>query len=217
MSFIRRGRPLHLIALARDFFFTLIFPRREITSFISEEDANYHLRFLRGDNLLILPTHFESLPVTQSSEIRLVFHGDGGYRPNQEALFSLNKIGESLGKIVHVFGKGYKHQERFPNCNFHGYIPEELLFRSLDIHLAPIMSGAGVKTKVALPLSLGLRVITNIESSVGLLPNRNLLVGENLQDLISLVGQEFRRQWSYSGVIDKVYSKDDYSLLDHFL
>jgi hypothetical protein len=217
ISFIQRGHIRQIAALARDFFFTLKFPQREITSFISEEDANFHTRFLRHDNLFILPTHFEPMPVTRSNKIRLVFHGDGGYKPNQEALFSLNKIGSALGMTVQVVGKGYKNQERFPYCDFHGYVPEQYLYQSLDIHLAPLNSGAGIKTKVALPLSLGLRVVANPESSIGLLPNQNLIIGKNLQELIALISKEISREWTYLGVVDKIYSQDDWVALGEIL
>jgi hypothetical protein len=216
-SLIRSGEILQLIPLARDFFNILRFPQREITSFISEEDANQHTRFLKQDRLFILPIHFESMVLNQSTMSRLVFVGDGSYGPNQKSLKFLNTIGSFTGQKIHIIGKGYRNQSSFPNCNFHDYVSNQLLLWTNDIHLAPIKYGAGLKTKVALPLTNGLRVIASLESSKGFMANKNLKVAKSKQDFITLVLSELMLEWTHVTSHQRIYDRDDRPMLDHFI
>jgi len=216
-SLIRSGQILQLLPLIRDYLNILMFPEREITSFISEEDANRHLRFLRRDHLLILPIHFESMVLNQSSRPRLVFVGDGSYRPNQKCLKFLDELGRLTGQEIHVMGKGYRNKSRFSNCKFHGYVSDHLLLWTNDIHLAPIKYGAGLKTKVAMPLTYGLRVIASLESSKGLCANRNLKVAKSKQDFSALVISELMLEWSHVTSHQRIYDRDDRPMLDRFI
>jgi hypothetical protein len=217
ISLIRSGQILQLLPLVRDYLNILMFPQREITSFISEEDANRHPRFLKKDHLLILPIHFESMVLNQSSWPRLVFVGDGSYGPNQKCLKFLSELGLFTGQEIHIIGKGYRNQSRFPNCKFHGYVSDHLLLWTNDIHLAPIKYGAGLKTKVAMPLTYGLRVIASLESSKGICANRNLKVAKSKQDFFALVQNELTLEWNHANTGQKVYERDDRLMLDHFI
>ncbi len=216
LSLIRSGQILQLLLLIRDFFYIMIFPKREITSFISEEDARRHKRFLKQDCLFILPIHFESMAINRSSRARLVFVGDGSFGPNQKCLTFLNTIGKATGQEIQVFGKGFRHQNRFPNCIFHGYVDDQRLLWTNDIHLCPIKYGAGLKTKIALPLAYGLRVIANLESSIGFARNRNLKVAQSKDEFIELVRRELILNWVHKRSHQNIYQRDDIHKLDKF-
>jgi hypothetical protein len=217
LSLILSGQLIQLFALVRDVFNIYKFPKREIVSFISEVDANRHIKFTKRDHIFILPIHFEPLVVNQSSRVRLVFVGDGSYAPNRKSLKFLNLVGEVSGQEIHVFGKGYKHQNRFPRLKFHGYVADHLLLWSNDIHLSPIKRGAGIKTKVALPLSMGLRVIADFESSFGIVRDRNFRVAHSREDFMAMVLEELSYDWEYLGSKQGIYERDDICNLELFL
>ena len=216
-SLIRSGQVHQLILLVRDAFNILRFPSREITTFISEKDAGRHVRFSKQDRLFILPIHFESMAVNQSLKPRLVFVGDGSYGPNQRSLKFLNELGSFTGQEIHIFGKGYRHQNRFPHCKFHGYVDDHSLLWTNDIHLSPIKLGAGLKTKVALPLTYGLRVIASFESSSGFCKNSNLKIAHSKRDFYSLVQEVLGSDWKHKSSYEAIYQRDDMFKLDLFL
>jgi hypothetical protein len=217
VSMIKQGYLLQILALLRDVFFTGIFPKREITTFISERDASYHPRFLRSDNLFIIPIQFAPQIVKLATESRLVFTGDGGYRPNANSLTFLNELGAKLGKQITVIGRGYSDFDDYPHCNFVGYVDRADLFQSLDIHLVPVLLGAGIKTKSANPLAVGLRVIASEEAAIGLKPIENLSVVKDFSEFAETTRKVLAQTWAYQETFNEVYSKDDLAKLLNFL
>jgi hypothetical protein len=217
LSLIKQGRLLQIVVLFRDIFYTSLFPRREITSFISERDASYHRRFLRKDNLFIIPIQFEPSIVNLSTEPRLVFVGDGSYYPNAHALTFLNELGAKLGQSITVIGKNYNNVANYPHCKFIGYVSRSDLFRSQDIHLVPVWLGAGIKTKAANPLSVGLRVIASEDAAVGLKPTKNLSTAKDFSEFIETTRQVLAQDWEYQERAMNVYLRDDLNSLKAFL
>ena len=127
--------------------------------------------------------------VHPSSEIRLVFVGDGSYGPNAAAITFLTKVLQLLPVTsqIHIYGRGFRNLDaRFV---IHGYTPNEEMYFENDVHLAPISSGAGLKLKVAVPLANGLRVISTPEGAIGLKQNPKLLIAPDEKSFASLILQ----------------------------
>ena len=210
LSMIRQLKLLHVLALIRDMYFIQRAPKLEIVTFISIDDARRHRKFSAKFNNYILPIQFPRIAVSQSSETRLMFVGDGKYSPNRQALALLNQIGEASGQIVNIVGRGYPERSNLAFCNFLGYVADSDLYHDKDIHLAPIISGAGIKTKIALPLFLGLRVIALEQAATGLRFNKNLKIAKNICDFTHHIFDfEQDRLWAYEGITEKIYEKDD--------
>jgi len=114
-----------------------------------------------------VPIHWKRFrPLPQLGQRRIVLVGDGNYLPNRRAaewvLTQLVPKLRALGATnpVWIYGPGYeKGQDR--TVIFAGYEPDtNALYRCGDIHIAPVVSGAGMNSKVAVPLLAGLTVIT---------------------------------------------------------
>jgi len=216
-SLLKRGKFLQLVALLRDIYFTSIFPQREITSFISVRDAKFHPWFLRKDNLFILPIHFTEQLVTHSTEARLIFVGDGNFRPNQYALPFLNKLGKKLGLPIWVIGQNFPYKSKYPYLTFLGYVDSSDLFKSMDIHIVPIRYGSGIKTKVALPLSLGLRVVSSKSAAVGIRRVETLKVANSIDTFAATIQEQMNQNWKFTDTFLNVYESDDFEKLKCFL
>ena len=122
----------------------------------------------------------------------------------------MNQIGEASGQIVNIVGRGYPERSNLAFCNFLGYVADSDLYHDKDIHLAPIISGAGIKTKIALPLFLGLRVIALEQAATGLRFNKNLKIAKNICGFTHHIFDfEQDRLWAYEGITEKIYEKDD--------
>jgi hypothetical protein len=167
-SLIRKGYYLQIIAYLRDLFFIWTAPKFDLITFITEHDREAEYSWWK---FRVKPFVFPILDLDRKiddlSSQRLVFVGDGSYRPNQQALKFLEDLYPLLTSkpTVHVFGRGFSSNN--PGFVVHGYVEDRALYQLGDIHLAPITSGAGLNLKVAIPLWNGLRVITTKEGSNG--------------------------------------------------
>ena len=154
--------------LIRDLFFIWTSPKIDLITFISERDSNREkLWWSRRSVPLILSIHGLDREVRPSKSPRLVFSGDGRYRPNQKALKFLSKTSEFLppNLRIHLIGRGITNTRK--NFIVHGYLTHQDMYFAKDIYLAPIKYGGGLKLKVAVPLWNGLRVISTPEGSSG--------------------------------------------------
>jgi hypothetical protein len=135
--------------------------------------------------------------------------GDGAYEPNSDALDFLNKLGESLQEKILVIGRGYESGKVHSYCEFIGYLSENEIYKTKDIHLAPIRIGAGIKTKVALPLFLGMRVVAFTRATNGLKPSYNLYTADSIEEftkeIIKLRGD---KTWKFEGHKSDLYLED---------
>jgi hypothetical protein len=217
-SRIYNGEYTQILALLRDFFWIFMFPRRELTTFISELDASKHKHFLRNDKLFIVPIEFGIFELRKSEKMRLVFIGDGNYEPNRGALMILDKIAKSLNVRVTIIGKDFPRDPMFSQFDYLGYLPREELFQTKDILLAPGITGAGVKTKVALPLSLGLRVISSYHSGNGILNLPNLWKVSSTREFMDVLKAVMDDDsWEYSGPLKNIYLKNEAAHLSDYL
>jgi len=218
MSRARGGHPTQLLALLKDIFWICLFPKREIVTFISPQDAARHQYFLRNDTCLVLPIMFDKPPVSHTDTVRLVFIGDGRYQPNRDALKFLELVAQGIGKKIVVMGEGYPQNRSPKYFDYLGYVPTSQVFHTNDIFLVPVNTGAGIKTKAALPLALGLRVVATEHSKNGLLDNSNLWVASSVGEFIIILKSLLMdNDWRYCGHVDAIYSHDDSDLIRNFL
>lgn len=159
ISLFSSGSLMHLVLLLRDVFYTEIFPKTELVTFLTQAEATAQSRFCRKRLLKIMPLIPVAPLLKQDSTPRIVFVGDGSYKPNRQCLRFLDELGLALFEKISVIGKGYPHKKSFKNIEWLGYQSDSELYKEGDIHLAPISLGAGIKTKVVIPLMLGLPVV----------------------------------------------------------
>lgn len=166
-----------IFALVRDLYWVWNSPRIDLLTFITKRDALAEKNWWKSKTVpLIFPISNLVRNVNLSHQIRYVFIGDGNYGPNKKALVFLSKVLDLLNNevVIDVYGKNFHSMDsRF---RIHGYTNNSEIYFDKDIHLAPVTSGAGLKLKVAIPLSNGLKVITTPEGSNGFRPNRLLKV-----------------------------------------
>ncbi len=214
-SRLYNGELKQIVALMRDVYYLISKPKYEVQTFISLRDSRI-LRRRTALNTYIVPNVIKNYKLDPSYDPRLVFIGDGKYKPNQSAVNYLESILKFLpkGTYIHVFGRGYKKSH--PNIVFHGYAPSAELYRQGDVHLAPIFYGAGIKNKVAIPLSLGLPVVTTQQGANGINPCSGLYVENKPEKFVKAIQSAtetqtpiFRNQ--------KIYSDDESSELIQFL
>jgi hypothetical protein len=173
LSLIMSGSIIHIPLLLRDKFYTARFPETELVTFLTQVDSSGESRFCRNRLIRIFPI-MPLLPlVKNTTTTRIVFVGDGSYRPNRRCLKFLNQLGKELGTKISVIGKGYSAKKSFKNIEWLGYRGDSELYWERDVHIAPVTLGAGIKTKVAAPLMLGLPVIVfpNLTTPFKALPN----------------------------------------------
>lgn len=216
-SLIRRGDLKQLPILLRDLFWIWTSPRIDFLTFITKRDSEKE-KFWWSKRLhpIIYPIQDLKRLVHPSSEMRLIFVGDGSYGPNTQAITFLTKVLQLLPPTIqiHVYGKGFKNSDsRFI---FHGYSSNQEMYFENDVHLAPITFGAGLKLKVAVPLANGLRVISTPEGANGLKQNSNLFIAPDEKSFASLILQlEVNRDiTSVSGSVDIYQVQEDSLVID---
>jgi hypothetical protein len=177
-----------LFLLIRELFHLRTSPVLDLLTYVSKSDSFSDSFFLPHQNpALIFPLSGLSRVVETTKEKRLVFIGDGFYRPNRLALNFISEVLEryNLNYPVHVYGKGYRPVSG--NFYFYGYTEQGLIYKSEDIHLAPRIAGAGINLKVAIPLANGLKVITNSNGANGIFPMGELLVARNQAEFAEMI------------------------------
>ena len=178
LSMARHGSIGEALKYLRDWLVLSRTPKLDLITFISDRDRRAEHRWLaRRGPAFVIPNCLPKERVNKSDTVRLVFVGPGNYGPNIRALKFLEHVLDRLPAniFIDVFGdnpKGKSHSR----LRFHGYTDSHALYSEQDIHLVPITSGAGIKNKSAIPLSLGLRVIATSEGANGLAQNENLFI-----------------------------------------
>jgi Glycosyl transferases group 1 len=182
MSLAKMGRLEHLVLLARDLFWVWTAPKIDLITFITQRDAIQERSWWKDRSApLIFPIKPLDRLVVNSHDSKLVFVGDGSYGPNVAALKFLEEVLNYLNDDtkVHLYGKNLSSSS--PSFICHGYVPNDELYESSDIHLAPISSGGGLKLKVAVPLWNGLRVVATPEAANGFNIGPNLRVAPTVE------------------------------------
>ena len=180
LSLLRSGDLKQIPILIRDLLWLWTAPRLDMLTFITRRDAEAEKTWwAKRLNPLVFPVQNLERRINPSTETRLIFVGDGKYGPNIRAMKFLTKVLDYLptNQQIHVYGRGFKTVDsRFV---LHGYCTKEEMYFENDIHLAPIESGTGLKLKVAVPLSSGLRVIATPEGANGFTQNSNLFLASD--------------------------------------
>jgi hypothetical protein len=156
------------LRLFRDFVFLRNLRRVDMLTFCSKRDKDLHL----SDHSSVFHLNHKQptwRPLSDRGR-RLVFVGDGKYRPNFEAAQLLYEVcveeNIDLSRLF-FFGRNFSNFSRL-GINVDENSSEEKLYGSRDIHLSPITSGAGVKYKSLTPLSLGLSLVSTAEGANGI-------------------------------------------------
>lgn len=196
----KAGEVSQMLALARD----LVNIRRcraDLVTYISEADLSIDEGHWADSNIdtHVLPMLWPKVnPKVATGPRQIVFMGDGRYPPNQRAAsWILRVLGPSLARLevpnpIEIFGQGYPFSDT-GNVHFRGYVDDEsLIFRRGDIHIAPMFDGAGIKSKVAIPLCAGLQVVATPMGASGIVRSDGLFVveiDEFAQTLARLISQ----------------------------
>lgn len=187
-SSIRKGDLKQLFLLLKELFYLRTSPAFDLLTYISKSDSICDSFCLPNQNAaLIFPLDGLSREVETTRDKRLVFIGDGFYRPNRLAVKFISDVMQryNLDYPVHVYGRGYRSLSG--NFYFYGYTEQGLIYKSEDIHLAPRIAGAGINLKVAVPLANGLKVITNSNGANGILPMEELIVTRNQAEFAEMI------------------------------
>ena len=220
ISLFYSGDLKQILILARDLFWLTISPKIDLLTFISKRDMDFEKNWWKNRlDPFVLPVFFLERDVLPSTETRLVFIGNGNYKPNRDAIDFLKEMLNYLpiDFVVHLYGHELEDSSiRFVN---HGYVPDSQLFYSNDIHLVPIMSGAGMKLKTAIPLWNGLQVIATPEGGNGFMGIANLSICRNPKEFadqvqaLNMIG----RNGSLLNPKDEIYSHNQMALVADWL
>jgi hypothetical protein len=179
--------------LMRDLFFIWTSPKIDLITFISERDSNKEkLWWVKRSVPFILSIEGLDREIKPAKYARLVFSGDGRYRPNQKALKFLSKTSEFLPSDLQIHLMGRDLRSTSKRFKVHGYLSHQEMYFSHDIHLAPIEHGGGLKLKVAVPLWNGLRVISTPEGSNGFKKSARLKIASTPRDFAEQISEFLR-------------------------
>jgi hypothetical protein len=187
-SLMRSGDLRQIPIFMRELFWLWTAPPMDMLTFITRRDADAEKTWwVKRLAPVIYPVQNLTRPVNSSKETRLVFVGDGSYGPNLRAINFLKRVLDMLptNRQIHVYGRGFEKLD--PRFVIHDYCPVEEMYFENDIHLAPIASGAGLKLKVAVPLTNGLRVISTPEGANGFTQNSNLFLAGDEKSFASQI------------------------------
>jgi hypothetical protein len=202
------GPRLFLIGLADAFF--LISRRKQfrdcLITYISlydQEKDRLLLKFLGISRSEVLGNAQEPIKISPqySFQRRLVFSGDGKYFPNLLAVIELSllimpKLAKKIPhKKVNLYGSGWANWVSFlPNLSIVGFTNESLMYSEADVHLAPMRQRAGVKNKIAIPLSLGISVIAYSKAINGVRSSKNLFVASSVKEFAGLIFEVLEKE-----------------------
>lgn len=176
LSGLRAGRPSYAARAVRDAARLVSAPRCNLVTYISRADLMADRRTVNGDRRLVLPGRVEVVTPRRDLPPRLVLTGDWDYPPNADGLrWFTQRVLPLLRRHVDVYGRGKVPVH--PLLKVHGHTADvSELYGALDVHLAPVLYGGGVKRKVLQPLLAGLPVVATLHAARGLRPHP-LLVG----------------------------------------
>lgn len=171
------------------------------TLFVSLKDA----RFLKMKNSFVVPLNVnfdyreEKSLSEKKDDLKVVFHGNLSYKPNEEAAFFIvNELAPKMEKLdsslsFHFVGRGGRKIlisaiDKSKNCHFIGEVSDIMNEVSkYDISICPTKSGAGTQNKILESVSLKIPVIASDESASGtyFIPSKEILVSRTAEDYIN--------------------------------
>jgi hypothetical protein len=221
---IRMHYPFRKIGSSLRALITVLALRKvKVISYISPRDLRRDLRLLvkKTDAFYVFPNQPVHFTFSQSQESRFIFMGTLKYLPNSRGLFTLldfliQNNHEHLVRKIHVFGEvSPPVRSQYPNVHWHGY--NDYLANQQDVHIAPILEGAGIKNKVANPIFNGLRVITTIEGANGLIPQENLNICTSLEEFTAAMLNADKTEFDVQQLKNLEFEKDQRNELLRFL
>lgn len=189
---LRAGRWSYALRAARDAVRLSLMPAPDLVTWISAADRAHDKATVRGHERLVLPgsgpSGMELEPAPCPGERRVVLAGDWCYPPNRDGLaWFAQQVLPRLPGGVEVYGTGLPAGLP-PRLHARGYAERaSSLYRVGDVHVAPVLYGAGVKRKVLQPLLMGLPVVTTTAGAHGLRPHELLDVRVNARGFAAAV------------------------------
>lgn len=209
-----------------------IIPKFDSIILVSESESSKIK--IKHDNIVINPiaSNISSLNKyeyqSKSKDNIMVFHGNMGYYPNNEAmLYFINYLWQDVLKIypdykLLIVGKNpSKELMKYNNINniiITGYVDDVSIYlQKAKIGIYPLNSGSGMQTKILEALSVGLPSIATVYATNGLqnLGNDTIIVVEKYKDILDNIrllteNDVIRKKLSENGhkFISKNYSWD---------
>jgi len=218
LSRLKHKELQQILALIQDWMLNIFHPKYDLLSYISLSDAR-NIALPIGstlENSFIFPNYYKELHLNVSEQKKVVFIGDGDYKPNQDAVQFLGEVTKFISSDIkiHIIGKNFAFKN--PALVFEGYRDERDLYFSRDIHVAPVFAGAGIKNKVAIPLTLGLDVVTTKHGANGLKDLPKLRIAESPLEFAKAIEICMTGQYS-SDRPKEVFSLDQTVALKNYL
>lgn len=191
-SLLRDESQKECMKFVRDFLGTLFYKKADVITYCSKRDAKVD-RSKHSKIRIFAPKQIPTQKLLDFGK-RYVFVGPSDYYPNRAAyeyLISLAKQNYFKNVKLHIYGLSSMYLESHADVFLHGVCPDGEVYGHRDIHLVPLWSGAGVKYKTLVPLSLGIRVISTIEGANGLLTNPLLLICRTQDDFENALERDF--------------------------
>ena len=190
ISLFKSGDVKQVFLLLRDLTTTWTAPKIDLITFISKRDSELEKKWWnKRSQPRILPIYDLDRTVSVSDSLRLVFVGDGSYLPNRNAIKFLEELSKFLDSETKIYLVGRNLENLNPALVNLGYVKPDSIYKTGDIHLAPISEGAGIKIKVAVPLWNGLRVIATEEAAIGFRVTSRLSIAKTPLDFARVINK----------------------------
>jgi hypothetical protein len=182
-SLFRLSPTKEFLRLVRDFVYATAYRKADLVTYCTQRD----LEADRCDfaTCLVMPNKMKPSSIDHDHGFRFVFVGPHSYPPNRSAIdFLITVVNHPQFDTVplHIYSQYLGNVSNARNVTFHPSTPFRELYGVNDIHLVPILHGAGMKYKTLVPLSLGLKVISTKEGAIGFIKSENLQVVSSLEE-----------------------------------
>lgn len=164
-------------------------PKDDIVVFATERDRRYAQRFGLASATLVAPNLPPTVRAATGREnsrqvgITIGFHGSMAYPPNSDAVRFLARLSPTLPDDRRIFVTGRSSVPReLPKLTILPSVPDLQSFMArLDVYVAPLRFGAGIKNKTLEALAASLPVLGTAEAFVGISNTTPLI--QDLPDL----------------------------------
>ncbi len=159
------------------------------TTIISERDKN-ELPLLSKNLIHVIPNGIDAnfyIPINKVPEYDLVFVGNLGYKPNEEAVFNLLKY-YRINNLNHkVLIAGARPTKAIlaineKNWNIAGWVDDiRSAYNNAKIFVAPLTIGSGLQNKILEAMSCGLPCITTtlVNEAIGAEEDNEILIAND--------------------------------------
>lgn len=184
-----------IVTMASQLLLSISVPTQVKKIYISKRDRDADRLVIRNKNTFVLPNLASSelleIPPIHLPKKVIGVVADFSYPPNFEGLdWFLSKVWPAIpfDFELRIFGPVAPKLELPPGVKFEGYVPLiASIYSSLDITVAPIFRGAGVKNKVVESLMAGRPVLTTEEGSAGIPETSGLFIFKDAKGLLEII------------------------------